>query len=97
MKLILLLILTVLLCACHMETKPQIPETVTVVVTKYKPLPTWATDPLPLPQPKDDTVESHLKSENARGEIINLANCERLLLKKLDKGEKINKHDCDTK
>lgn len=93
MKTILLAGLVLALTACT-PTRPTIPKTVTVVITKYKPLPAWATDPLPLPVAKDGKISSHLQSENDRGEIIKTANCDRHLLKKLDAGAKVTKRDC---
>lgn len=96
MKTILTLAMAAVLSACA-TAQPKIPETVTVVITKYKKLPAWATDPLPLPVAKDGKVSSHLKNENDRGEVIKVANCDRHLLKKLDAGEQIEKRDCDIK
>lgn len=74
---------------------PKVPEAVTVIVERYKPLPNWATEQLPKPMPENGQVQSHLKSENARGEIIDYANCRSVLLVKLDKGEAVNKKDCE--
>lgn len=74
---------------------PKVPEKVTVVVEKYKPLPDWATDPLLKPLPWDGTVGAYLKSEDDRGNVIDLANCHRWLLKKLDAGETVSPKDCD--
>ena len=73
---------------------PTIPETVTVTVEKYKPLPAWATETLPLPMPGNGTVGEYLKSNDARGGVIDYANCRSSLLVRLDKGEAVSKEDC---
>lgn len=77
------------------NSRPQLPETVEVVVEKYRDLPTWATEPLPLPQPADGTVGERVQSEHDRGEVILLANCHRRLLGKLDKGEPVDEKECE--
>lgn len=76
-------------------TRPQLPETVEIVVEKYRDLPTWATDPLPKPMPADGTVGARVMSEDARGHVIDLANCHRELLRKLDKGEQVDPKECE--
>jgi hypothetical protein len=73
---------------------PKVPEKVTVVVEKYKRLPDWATKLLVKPMPWDGTVDAYLKSEDQRGNVIDLANCHRWLLKKLDAGETVSPEDC---
>lgn len=77
------------------STVPKVPEKVTVVVEKYKPLPEWATAPLVKPMPWDGTVGAYLKSEDERGNVIDLANCHRLLLRKLDAGEAVTPEECN--
>lgn len=96
-RLVALLALTLLLPACSTERalrKVQPPKVVTKVVEVYKPLPDWAVKPLPNVPPKDSTVESLVKANNARAETLDLANCERRLLAKIDKGEPVNPKDC---
>lgn len=73
---------------------PNVPKQVTVVVEKFKPLPAWATDPLAKPEPADGTVGARLHSHEARGAVIDVANCHRLLLKKLDAGEAVDPKEC---
>jgi len=77
------------------ERRPNVPEQVTVVVERYKPLPTWATDPLPVQARAGDAVESYIRSEKALGTVADLANCHRRLLVKLDRGEAVDKRECD--
>ena len=89
---IILAIMSALMGGC--ASAPTIPETVTVTVEKYKPLPTWATETLPKPAPANDTVAERLKSNDARGGVIDYANCLRELLVRLDKGEVVGKEDC---
>lgn len=76
------------------NTRPQLPEVVEVVVEKPKPIPTWATDELPKPVAADGTVGARVVSEDARGHVIDLANCHRRLLRKLDKGEQVDPKEC---
>lgn len=80
------------LAAC--VSVPKVPEQVTVVVEKYRDLPTWATAPLAKPQPVDGTVEARVRSHDQRGTTIDVANCHRLLLAKLDAGEVVDEKDC---
>ena len=77
------------------ERRPNVPATVTVVVERYKPLPAWATAPLPKPQAADGTVLQHLRNEEARGGVIDVANCHRRLLVKLDQGAAVDKRECE--
>lgn len=78
------------------NTRPRLPEVVEVVVEKPKPIPSWATDELPKPKPADGTVGQRIKSEDARGHVIDLANCHRLLLRRLDKGEQVDPKECES-
>ena len=76
------------------QRRPTIPEQVPVVVERFRPLPSWATEPLDKPQPADGTVGERARSEQARGVVIDLANCHRRLLARLDKGEAIDAREC---
>lgn len=87
--------LSAVLCLSGCKTVPNVPATVTVVVERYKPLPAWAIEPLEKPMPANSQVQSHLITGNARGEIIDFANCRSLLLIKLDKGEPVDRKDCE--
>lgn len=90
------LLLTPLITAASCgNTRPQLPETVEVVVEKYRDLPSWATDPLPIPHPADGTVGERVRSENDRGEVLLLANCHRALLRKIEKGEQVDPKECE--
>lgn len=94
------LAITLLLVACGRETKPPVPETVYVTVTKFKKLPQWAVAPIDVDKPtrNGDTVRAHLTNEDAldaafdrlTGEI----NCRLRLLAKLDKGEAVSPQEC---
>ena len=81
------------LAAC--TSVPAVPEQVTVVVEKYRDLPSWATAALAKPEPIDGTVEGRVRSHDQRGTTIDLANCHRHLLAKLDKGEAVDKQECE--
>jgi hypothetical protein len=76
------------------QPRPNVPKQVTVVVEKRVPIPAWATDPLVKPQPTDGTVGARNRSHDARGAVIDVANCHRLLLKKLDAGETVDPKEC---
>ena len=85
-----------LLAACRTTPEPPtVPETVTVVVERYRDMPEWATDPLPTPQPVDGTVGALLDSHEARGSVNGLANCHRRLLRQLDRGEDVRPDACE--
>lgn len=94
--LIFLLVCMTLMTGCLEGVKPNIPEQVIVTVEKYKPLPTWATDQLIVPMPADGTVGARLETNNKRGLTLDIANCHRRLLAKLDRGETVNDKECDT-
>lgn len=79
---------------CGQLARPDIPQTVTVVVEKDRPLPPWATEPLPKPQPVDGTVGARTASHDQRGIVIDLANCHRRLLDRLGRGEKVDPKEC---
>jgi hypothetical protein len=82
-----------LLAAC--ATVPNVPETVTVTVTQMVPVPTWATDPLPVAKRRNETVGEHLRVEDANtGMLDAVANCHRRLLARLNAGEKVDQKDC---
>lgn len=100
MRILTAIAVLALLTACCPETRPNVPETVYVPVTKFKPLPEWAVAPIDVPKPtrQGDTVRAHLKHEDAldaafdrlNGEI----NCRLRLLVKLDKGESVSREEC---
>lgn len=77
------------------ERRPNVPEQVTVVVEKFKPLPDWATAPLPKPERADGTIGALSRSHEARGSTIDVANCHRALLRRLDAGEPVDKRACE--
>lgn len=89
-----LLVAVFVLAACAREVRPTIPETVPVVIERYRSLPGWATQPLPKPEAANDTVGARLLNEEARGGVIDLGNCHRDLLARLDRGESVNPEAC---
>jgi hypothetical protein len=93
-SLLLALLLVPALGFTGCERRPNVPRQVTVVVEKFKPLPAWATDALAKPEPADGTVGARNRAFEARGLAIDVANCHRLLLKKLDAGETVDPKEC---
>jgi hypothetical protein len=91
----LLFILSLAGCATDPNKLPSLPKEVTKIVEEYRPLPGWATTPLPLPEAADNTVGARIKSNDARGNVIRLANCHRALLAKLDAGQSVDPKSCD--
>ncbi len=75
-------------------SKVQPPKTVRVVVEKPRDLPDWATAPMDKPMPAATTVEATVKSHNARGAIIDYVNCRSALIRRIEKGEKIDRNTC---
>lgn len=86
------LLLALLLPAC--ASAPKVPEVVEVIVEKDRELPDWATRPLPRPERGGPTVRHALENEAARGDVIDLANCHRALLRKLSAGQVVEEGDC---
>jgi hypothetical protein len=95
-RLVVCLLAATLLTACA-SGPPPIPKTVTVVVERYKPLPTWATKQVAKPMPATDMVGDRLTDENARGAVIDFCNCITGLLAKLDAGQPVKLDDCKLK
>lgn len=95
MRTLTLTAVVIALAACQSApTLPQVPEQVPVVVERYKPLPSWATEPLVKPQAASGKVGDRLQNEEARGGVIDVSNCHRRLLARLDKGEVVDSREC---
>lgn len=77
------------------ERRPEVPREVKVVVEKMTPPPSWATDPLAKPEPADGTVGARTRSHEARGAVIDVANCHRRLLARLGRGEHVDPKECN--
>jgi hypothetical protein len=88
----------VLLAGCGIQqrlvAKPNVPQTVTVTVEKYRPLPDWAKAVLPNLPPIDGTVGAIWHADEARAATLDFANCTRRLLARLDKGETVSSKEC---
>lgn len=96
MRTVTLAAIVLALAACQSAPKfPQVPEQVTVVVERYKPLPSWATEQLVKPEAASGKVGDRLRNEEARGGVIDVSNCHRRLLARLDKGEAVDKKECE--
>ena len=99
MKALFLIAAAVLLAACGSKTerelrKVQPPQVVTKVVERFRPLPSWATEQLPNKPPANGTVEALKDANNARADTIDLANCQRRLLVRIEKGETVDAKTC---
>ncbi len=95
-RLALGLALLAMLSACG-PTKPnlpQLPTTVTKVVEKDRDYPSWATEPLPEPQPIDSTLGALETSHRQRGDVNHYSNCIRELLRRLGRGEDVDPKTC---
>jgi hypothetical protein len=75
-------------------SKPNVPQTVTVTVEKWRPLPLWALAPLPNAAPVDGTVRALLLANDQRAATLDFANCRSRLLARLDKGETPDPKEC---
>lgn len=97
MRNLIILLLAAFGAGCTIDdTKlPAVPESVRVPVTTPAKIPSWATDSLPLPHPADGSVGERALSEEARGEVIILANCHRRLLARLSAGEDVDPSTCE--
>jgi hypothetical protein len=95
MRIVFALILLALLPGCQrFVAKPNVPQTVTVVVEKWRPLPAWATAILPNAAPVDGTVRALLIANDQRAATLDYANCRARLLARLDKGENPDLKEC---
>jgi hypothetical protein len=74
---------------------PVMPQTVTVVVEKFKPMPTWATATQAKPMLADGTVASHLRREDALDASFDYNACLRRLLASLDADKPVSASVCD--
>lgn len=92
MRVLFLLPLLVGWTAC--ERRPNVPQTVTVVVEKFKPLPEWATAQVPNVPPANGSVEALKDANNARAGTIDYVNCRSRLLARIDKGEQVSPKEC---
>lgn len=89
-----ILLLALLLSGCSTVGNVQPPKEVTVVVEKRVALDPWVTEPLPRPAPADDTIRALIDSHDARGRVIDEANCRALLIRRIESGEKVKPSDC---
>ncbi len=94
MRACIALILLSLLGCQRFVSKPNVPQTVTAVVEKWRPLPLWALAPLPNAAPVDGTVRALLIANDQRAATLDYANCRTRLLARLDKGETPDPKEC---
>jgi hypothetical protein len=94
MRIVLALILLALVGCQRFVSKPNVPQTVTVTVEKWRPLPLWATAQLPNSPPVDGTVGALWHTNEQRAATLDYANCRSRLLARLDKGETPDVKEC---
>lgn len=73
---------------------PKAPETVTVTVEKFRPLPDWAKRQLPEDAPRANTVDEAKRLASDRLKTIQAENCRNRLLAKLDQGDPVDEKEC---
>jgi hypothetical protein len=93
MKLLLTLMFTLACAAC--TTLPKVPEQVPVTVTKFRPLPAWATTVVPRSRRTDTRVQAHLDNEEQLEGVTSIYECRTKLLAQLDRGEKVDGDTCE--
>lgn len=98
MRTLVLILATLLLAGCPLEqvvrSDARPPKIATVTVTEHEKTPSWATDDLLIPHRTDDSVGAHLRNEDAQDAVLELAQCHRRLLRRMDAGEKVNPKEC---
>lgn len=83
------------LAACQSTPKiVQPPEVVRVTVEVPAKVPEWATAPLPNDPPADATVGAVVEANNRRAEVIDVANCQRRLLRAWSDGKPADPKAC---
>lgn len=85
--------LTLLLAGCATRG-PVPPQVVKVPIEVVRPLPAWATEPLPLDEPRDTTVGELLRSWQRRGETIRYAGCRSRLILQVQAGREADPSAC---
>lgn len=92
----LMIVLVLGLAGCRtLPDPPNVPEVVTVTVTKMTPVPEWASEPLPVAKRANDKVREHLRVEDANTRMLqDVANCHRRLLRRLSAGERVDPKEC---
>lgn len=84
----------VALAATGCATRGTVSQVVRVPVEVVRPLPDWATEPLPLDEPRDTTVGELLRSWQRRGETIRYAECRSRLIQQVQEGRKADPSAC---
>lgn len=94
-SLAILLLSSITGCASTRHPIAKPPEVVKVVVEQYRPLPAWATQPLNIPEPADNTVGERIKAAAKRKAVLQLANCHRALLAAIDADQTPEYVECE--
>lgn len=97
-RLLLTLVVLTSMVACSRNDpllRAEAPRVVTKVVERTRPYPLWATEELPKPMPADGTVRARGESHDARGAVIDLANCHRRLMRLENAGETVDPKECE--
>lgn len=84
------------LAGCPWNTKPNVPETVTVTVTDYRDLPDWI-KPVPVYQRSGSRVNDHLNAECRHKVAQEIANCRITAAQRIVGGQKVEPEACELK
>ena len=93
-RLVLMVILVALLAGCPWNTKPNVPEQVTVTVTEYRNLPDWIRT-VPVYERIGTTVHDHLNAECRHKVDQMVANCRIAAAQSISAGQDVKPEACN--
>lgn len=93
-RLALMFMLVALLAGCPWNTKPNVPEQVTVTVTEYRNLPDWIRT-VPVYERIGTTVHAHLTAECRHKVDQMVANCRIAAARSIAAGQDVKPEACN--
>lgn len=90
----LMYMLVLLVAGCMGNTRPNVPEQVTVTVTEYRDLPAWI-QPVPVYQRLGTTVGDHLTAECRHKIDQMVANCRIAAAQNIGAGKDVKPEACN--